>query len=830
MDEPLRPASLLILDLLSHQGVPSRDLFLLVRGALQSELVPPERLFVFSDLSHLHTGLFAPPPATATAAERVVANLALPATYTRRGQRGVYLRSLLTAEAGWDPTADMAPLLDFSLGAATAANCDTAACASLAQLKARLPAFLARIAPQLAGTRCAAAFFTHGGFAKATAPSPQNPHCLGDYGVNGVTSPEEDTKNIRDLLDAPWLAEHLVVPLARAASAPGSNGLPGRLLWCQSTCYAPPILRVVAGALQRRLGAPLTIFSRGGGDSGGGGGGGSSSGGGGGGGSSSGGMPTGHLSLLLLTHWPLLSPLQDISSLLCQTHGEDSMYPYVSDQLIKLQASLAAATNTPSACIALRSFVAPLLSAFGRVDSSLGAMVLNFEERRSVRACVPWWKTTTAGREDAAGAPAMVPPLPLTGATARPARAAKDATKHQLLVWEPQEAALLEAAPQPLETLYAAAAARGARGAKDLAARDAAPGEVLAVALLEAARELQRRRTEFGSSSCLPLAGSEEARVLARARDAWLATAVVYAHEDAPLTITHKASVNLSAGLECLLAAVDAHVGGDGGGGGGARPPAPWELTLPAAQLVSCTLLPLLDSLPFGHALVAHEKSLNETALCLCSARLLVEELDATAAAEDGGSSPLCQWVAQVVLAPDPMPPHRKYSDVPLRFRRALVKAAMEVSAARWVGTLCMLADLARHVRSDDAGAAAGAAPPSPAPAPSDAWVVGARRLAAGLFRLVSNFLSGDSSTLSPVLSWLQALRGGVTLGAFEGALNADFVAAKTCARALLGSPGGGGAVAPSVPLLNEAYVRFLHAAPRSGGVYAWGCGLGDTL
>jgi hypothetical protein len=109
----------------------------------------------------------------------------------------------------------------------------------------------------------------------------------------------------------------------------------------------------------------------------------------------------------------------------------------------------------------VRGVVAPLLSALGRVDSSLGAMVCHFELRRSFRACVPWWSSTAAGAQDAAGPPELLPPLPLTGALARPARVKKLADKHQIVYWEPEEEALLELAPQPLEALYASAAASG---------------------------------------------------------------------------------------------------------------------------------------------------------------------------------------------------------------------------------------------------------------------------------------------------------------------------------------------------------------------------------
>jgi len=791
-------------------------LFLLARDALQSGLIPPERLFVFSDLSHLHTGLFEPPPPTATAAERVVANLLLPGTYKRRGVNGVYLRSLLTADEGWDPARDLAPLLDFSLAAATRGHCSTNSCSSLADLKAQLVAFLARVAPRLAGTRCHVAFFTHGGFASATAPAAANPHCLGNYAVNGVTSPQEDAENVRDLLECAWLADNLVLPLAKAAAAPGSGGLPGRLVWMQSTCFAPPILRVLAGALH--AGEPVAAFGGGG------------SGGGGGGGGGAGGRLQG-ASLLLVTHWPLISPVQDVASLWCQGHGETAMYAYVAEQLEKLKAGLAAAANAPAASCALRGFVAPLLLALGRVDSSVGAMVSHFEVRRSLRACVPWWPSASAARQDAAGpVPALVPPLPLTGKDARPARVKKDAQKHQIVFWEPEEEALLKHTPQPLEAAYASAGAAGAKSARDLAGEGAAPGQVLATALLEAARALQKGRLEFGSSSAPPPAGTEEARVLALARAAWLASATQYAPDGAAGDIAHRASANLSVALDCLLATVGACVAGGGGGGGGGggapRAPAPWELPPAAARLVSRTLMPLLDSLPLGTALVAHEKSLNEASLLLASARLIAEEADEAGAAGGEAASPLREWVAQVSLAPDLEPPHRVFSDVPLRFRRALAKAAMEVSATRWVGALCTLADVARFVRTDAAGAAA---PPAPA---ADAWVEEARALAAGLSKFIAKFSLGDSSTHSPVLSWLRLLGQGVTLRAFEEALNSAFVLSKTRSPAAAHpahSPAGG-AGGPPLPLLHESYERFLLAAPRSGGVYAWGCDPGEVL
>jgi hypothetical protein len=782
---------------------------------------------VFADLSPIHAGLFEPPPPTATPAERVVANLRGPASYSRRGRNGLYLKHLLVEDGSWHPSRDIAPLLDFSLGAETRDNCFAASCASMADLRAKLREFVARAAPSLAGTRCAVFLTTHGGYTRVTEPSADNPHCLGDYAVNGVTSESEDSRNVRDLLDAPWLAQNLVLPLARAAAVPGSGGQRGRLLWLHSTCFAPPILRVLASAL--KMGVPTTVFGgRGGGGGGGGdgGSGGGDGGSGGGDGGSGGGDGAPAPSLLLVTHWPLLSPVQDICSLLCADHGRKSMYGFINEKLRQLQTDLRMAENAPAASCTLRGVAGQLLVAFGKVDSSLGAMVCNFETRRSFVACVPWWASTAKGVQNAAGPPALLPPLPLVGA--RLARGKLEQQKHEIVVLDPQEEALNDQTPLPLEQLYTTAAAAGARSAKDLASEGAPPGEVLAIALLETARELKRGRTQFGSSSSTPVpAGSAEELVLREARAEWLASAIVYVPEGAAGDIAHRASCDLSVGLECLLAAVNARAEDSGGGGAAPasapRPRAPWEMSLSAAHLISRTLLPLLDSLPFGTALIAHEKSLTEAAQCLAAARLLVEENAAIAAAATAQSSPMCEFVAQVNLASDLESPLRKFSDVPLRYRQTLVKAAMEVSATRWVGALCLLADLARFIR---------ASAPDGAPSKSAAaWVDECRALAAGLLKIVDKFMLGDSAQRSPVEGWLRLLGQGSTLGSFEAALNADFVCAKThSATPSPLSPGGPPAVAAVASLLTEPYERFLLAAPRAGGVYAWNTGVDEVL
>ena len=153
----------------------------------------------------------------------------------------------------------------------------------------------------------------------------------------------------------------------------------------------------------------------------------------------------------------------------------------------------------------------------------------------------------------------------------------------------------------------------------------------------------------------------------------------------------------------------------------------------------------------------------------------------------------------------------------------------MEVSATRWAGALCMLADLARFTRTDFAAAPARAA----GAAAADPWLRQARTLAAGMDKFVSKFSQGDMTTLSPILAWLGRLNGGATLGAFEEAINSGFVLSKTRSNAPPGAvtsppaPGGG---PPTIPLLVEAYESFLLTAPRAGGVYAWGCKSDDVL
>ena len=886
---PPLPTSLVIIDLLSHQGTPDRGVFALVRDVLSEGLVAPASLFVFADLSALHTGLFAPPAATASRAERAVTNLRGPATYVRRGEKGVYLAALLAVDnEDWHPTTDLGPLLDFSLDAATASQCAVGPAAGLAALKAQLTDFVGRIvAPRIGGTRATVVLYTHGGFAICTTPTPTNPHCLGEYSVNGVTNTAEDAQNVRDLLEAPWLAENLVAPLARAAGECGAaGGARGHLLWIQSTCFAPPIMRSLAVSLG---GGPLSVF---------------------------GGPPAplqpaataDPLRLVLLTHWPLLSSVQDLASLLCQTHGEVSMYEHVAPRLSALCARLRAAAGAKvAAAAALRAFPAQLLEALSIVDSSVGAMAIRFENKRSAAACVPWW-----GGAAAAGPAALLPPLPLRGA--KPARVRREREKHVIVVWDPEEAAVKERAAPPLEALYAAAALEGARGGAAALGVDGSPSEVLSSSLLVAARALQQGHSMSGGA---PPPGGIEARLLSAARVAWLATALVYAPEGAgggvAAALAHKASVNLSVGLECHAAAVVAALAAEGGGGGegagcwgsGAPPPPappsswtcaacslsnepsaplclaceapnpappphlpgqlppPWAMCLPTARLVCATLLPLLHSLPLGTALVAHEKSLSEAALRLASARLLVEDAEegaaaaaaaavAAAAAEaargspaspsepssEAASSPLCAWVAQVALAPDLSPPQRKYSDVPLRFRRALVKAAMEVSAARWPGALCKMADLARFARCDglppQVGSPSGAQSGGNSGADACGWAASALGLARAVEGLVSLHSLGDSSIRSPVLRWLGLLRGGgMTLREFEARLDDDFVEGRTRMRLSRGVAGCAQTPQPHVapvPLLGAENEEILRKAQRMGGVYAWGVGQEETL
>jgi hypothetical protein len=56
MPQPVRRA-LVILDLLSHQGAPSKDLFRLVTSVLEARLVEADGLYVFADLSALACAL-----------------------------------------------------------------------------------------------------------------------------------------------------------------------------------------------------------------------------------------------------------------------------------------------------------------------------------------------------------------------------------------------------------------------------------------------------------------------------------------------------------------------------------------------------------------------------------------------------------------------------------------------------------------------------------------------------------------------------------------------------------------------------------------------------
>lgn len=233
------PASLVIIDLLSHQG-PHDNAAVLVHEALSNKLVDPGRLFLFSDLSPLRVAL--------SAAERVAEASAALSTHESQTESAAdvsrtmtLLSSLLDGLGAYSKRGKKDfPFLAHAVrgeGQARVAAllkhaftshpdlCATEPVNSLEALHEALARFVATtVAPRIAGSPTTLVLLSHGGTAMLNAPGR-----LDGPAVLGVGNSGDEHGGRTAVLDPAWLAREVALPLARAAStAPG-----GRLLWAQ---------------------------------------------------------------------------------------------------------------------------------------------------------------------------------------------------------------------------------------------------------------------------------------------------------------------------------------------------------------------------------------------------------------------------------------------------------------------------------------------------------------------------------------------------------------------------------------------------------------------
>ena len=255
-----RRQALVILDLLSYQGAVDHTPFDVAAECLASGLVDPSLLFVFSDLSALATGLLPPLDPALSPTQRLVAVLgrrgAAPGPAAVAARKGAGVAALLHhADAAAER---LAPLVEHALlpGAPGHAQCHLGGLPHGEALQRALQAWLTdTVAPRLAGCSVLACLYTHGGFgrvhsateARGSGGASGASHCLPDYAIAGLASGGAGRWEPENFSMA-WVGERLVLPLARAVGSAGS------LTWLQGTCYAPALLRSLAGALQARTG------------------------------------------------------------------------------------------------------------------------------------------------------------------------------------------------------------------------------------------------------------------------------------------------------------------------------------------------------------------------------------------------------------------------------------------------------------------------------------------------------------------------------------------------------------------------------------------------
>lgn len=650
--------SLVILDLLSHQGTPSLSLFELVKSVLEEGVIPPSNLFIFADLSSLAVGMGAPAlPPDASLTDQVCAVLGKAASYKRRNVSGLpYLPHLFNA-----PPSTLTALLTHAFEAPTSSQClvDPPP-TSLHHLQMQLEDFVGNVvAPRVQGHKVSLVLCSHGGVTKVTNASEF--YRLGDYAVQGVVGESDKAKWVNEDLSLSFFAHSVILPLAKAV------GSTGHLLWLHSTCYAPPILRGIAEALY------LTAAC------------GSGGGGLGGGGTpplpllafSGSGSPehpvlpptgtTGTPRVVLAADMPLFSPLQDFVS----TWGSFNQSHHFFLPLMHLKAVMA---SSPSPGKGIAAFPGDLLRHLAIFDTCSAGELVHNERIRAAWVGEVWWGGESGGGGkggDGAQTPlTLLPPPP-----SHPRRRVwghKDLMTYSSVVWEGEEkAAEKEGPPKALVELYDSICAKAAP--PDTPATHSPQGEellspraALSQSLMMAGDELARawvgnlETPSEGGVKGTPTSAASR-MVVEMAMGLWKGTSVTY--QGSPW---HTSTFCLSTGLRCLDRAIEAVLEREGGGGGSGgvgvtvpslTPPpplptfpfyggrevslSPWEMTTPHAHLFSASLLPLLHSIPSDALLVARNKCLNDGALRLAAARILSSSSSGSGASS---SAPAASW------------------------------------------------------------------------------------------------------------------------------------------------------------------------------------------
>jgi len=529
--------------------------------------------------------------------------------------------------------------------------------------------------------------------------------------------------------------------------------------------------------------------------------------------------------------------------------------------LLELSAALRDAADWVKIRDGISRFPRAMLEALASFDVAYGAELVSHERLRAAWAGEVWWGRDEDDDGKKKKARSLPPPPTCPPNRERAWKTQASLTAHAEFVWKRESESIeKEGCPPAIQELYAKALGHLK---PQLEEEPVSPRGALSESLFRASQALgDSWRETYGLTQHLGQLPSYGAaappilhRVLQRAIMLSLQSSVKYVRPS--MSPWHKQTFCLSTLTRCMDRAIASELlgkkngGGEEGGGEeggtpqGHQPPptptllyvdewasgigtAPWEMSsLEHSRIFSACFLPLLHSIPPDALLVARLKCLNDASLRLASARIAV--LESFHGVEENLPYPslLHAWSSRGILPDPPASDGDTGREVPSHYLLAVLKAAIEVSAARWPGALRLLGEVVGSVSSKPApggglhdelgygGSQSGAAAADTADGGSTSAAF--LHFSQNLNELLEKAGSGEMQSKLNPLPLLRKIKTGEckTVYQLEAELCSHYQKTRTH-------------ISAQRPLLEEDTLVALSRCSRVGGVYAFGVG-GDS-